>query len=82
MDTYDKVEMKRIEFHDREKEIKEMKSILECEPSLITFIYGSINSDKTELINHLLQQLPQDYVCSMLICVIIWREDKKINASC
>jgi len=54
--------MKRIEFHDREKEIKEIRKILECEPSLITVIYGPINSGKTELINHLLQQLPQDYV--------------------
>jgi len=54
--------MKRIGFHDRDREIKEIKSILEREPSLITFIYGSINSGKTELINHLVKQLPQDYV--------------------
>ena len=39
--------MKRIEFHDREKaKIKEIKDILEREPSLITFIYGPINITK------------------------------------
>ncbi len=54
--------MKRIEFHDREEEIKEIKNILEREPSLITFIYGSINSGKTSLVEHLIKQLPKDYV--------------------
>jgi len=32
--------MRRIGFHDRDGEIKEIKSILEREPSLITFVYG------------------------------------------
>ena len=54
--------MKRIEFHDRNREIKEIENILEREPSLITFIYGPINSGKTELINYLVKRLPQDYV--------------------
>ena len=44
-----KFEMQRIEFHDRNKEIKEIRNILECKPSLIIFVYGPINSGKTEL---------------------------------
>jgi len=54
--------MKRIEFHDREKEIKEIRDILDVEPSLITFIYGPINSGKTALIDNLIKQLPEEYV--------------------
>ena len=53
--------MKRIEFHDRKKEIKEIMNILDTEPSLITFIYGPINSGKTTMISHLIEQLPEDY---------------------
>jgi len=54
--------MKRIEFHDREKEKKEIMNILDSEPSLITFVYGPINSGKTTLIDHLIGQLPDEYV--------------------
>jgi len=53
--------MKRIAFHDREKEIKEIRAILDAEPSLITFVYGPINSGKTTLIRHLIEQLPEEY---------------------
>ena len=53
--------MKRIEFHDREPEAKEIMDILDTEPSLITFVYGPINSGKTALINHLVDRLPGDY---------------------
>jgi AAA+ ATPase superfamily predicted ATPase len=53
--------MKRIEFHDREKEMNEFMNILNSEPSLITFVYGPINSGKTTLINHLIEQLPEEY---------------------
>ncbi|MEA1893779.1 MAG: ATP-binding protein, partial [Euryarchaeota archaeon] len=53
--------MKRIEFHDREKEKKEIHDILDSEPSLITFVYGPINSGKTTLINNLIGQLPEEY---------------------
>ncbi len=53
--------MKRIEFHDRETEAKEFMNILNSEPSLITFVYGPINSGKTALINHLVDRLPEDY---------------------
>jgi len=54
--------MKRIPFHNREKELKEVMKILEVEPSLITFIYGPINSGKTTLVSHLIDQLPEEYV--------------------
>jgi len=53
--------MKRVEFHDREQEVKEFMDILNSEPSLITFVYGPINSGKTTLINHLIEQLPEEY---------------------
>lgn len=54
--------MKRTPFHDREREINEVMRILDSEPSLITFIYGPINSGKTTLINHLTEELPDEYV--------------------
>jgi AAA+ ATPase superfamily predicted ATPase len=53
--------MKRIEFHNREKETKDIMDILDAEPSLITFIYGPINSGKTTTISHLIKELPKDY---------------------
>ena len=53
--------MKRIPFHNRERELNEVMKILEAEPSLITFIYGPINSGKTTMISHLIEQLPEDY---------------------
>ena len=54
--------MERIEFYDRDKELKEIKNILKRDPSLITFIYGPINSGKTELISYLMKQLSGEYV--------------------
>ncbi|MBC2699620.1 MAG: AAA family ATPase [ANME-2 cluster archaeon] len=53
--------MRRIEFYDREKETKEIMDILNAEPSLITFVYGPINSGKTTMISHLVKELPDDY---------------------
>jgi len=53
--------MKRIAFHNREKETKEIMDILDAEPSLITFIYGPINSGKTTTISHLIKELPEEY---------------------
>ncbi|MFQ6073355.1 MAG: ATP-binding protein, partial [Methanosarcinales archaeon] len=50
-----------IEFYNREKEIKEIRNLLNAEPTLITFIYGPINSGKTELINKVIKQLPENY---------------------
>ena len=54
--------MKRIAFHDRERETDEIMKILDAEPSLITFVYGPINSGKTTMISHLIKELPEDYV--------------------
>ncbi|PXF60227.1 MAG: ATP-binding protein [Candidatus Methanogaster sp.] len=54
--------MRDIEFHNREKEAKEIRAILDRRPTLITFIYGPINSGKTELINHVIEELPEEYV--------------------
>ena len=54
--------IRMIEFYDREKELEEIMRILNSRPDLITFIYGPINSGKTELIQHLINQLPNDFV--------------------
>ncbi len=51
--------MRNIEFHDRVKELKEIRAILNSRPTLITFVYGPINSGKTELINNLMKNLPE-----------------------
>ncbi|MEA1864581.1 MAG: ATP-binding protein [Euryarchaeota archaeon] len=53
--------MKRIAFHNRERETDEIMRILDAEPSLITFVYGPINSGKTTMISHLIKELPKDY---------------------
>jgi AAA+ ATPase superfamily predicted ATPase len=54
--------MRNIEFHNREKETKDIRAILDRRPTLITFIYGPINSGKTELITHTIEELPDEYV--------------------
>ncbi|MHC1596390.1 MAG: ATP-binding protein [Candidatus Syntropharchaeales archaeon] len=54
--------MKRIAFHDRERETDAIMKILDAEPSLITFVYGPINSGKTTMVSHLIKGLPEDYV--------------------
>jgi len=42
--------MRKIEFHDREKEIKDILDILDTEPTLITFIYGcTFKDNKTSI---------------------------------
>ena len=56
------MKMRKIEFHNREKEIKEIRTILDRRPTLITFIYGPINSGKTELVSHVIEELPEEYV--------------------
>jgi len=48
-------------FHDREEEIKELMNILDTRPDIITFVYGPINSGKTELFNYLIGKLPEKY---------------------
>ncbi|AIJ04861.1 ATPase [Methanocaldococcus bathoardescens] len=51
-----------MKFFNREKEINEILSILEGEPNSIYFIYGSINSGKTTLIKHIIEnKLTDDY---------------------
>jgi len=54
--------MMEVTFYDREQETKEIMNTLRMKPRLITFIYGPINSGKTELITHLIEELPEDYV--------------------
>jgi len=54
--------MMEVTFHNREPEMKEVMDILRMKPRLITFIYGPINSGKTELISHLIKELPDDYL--------------------
>jgi AAA+ ATPase superfamily predicted ATPase len=51
-----------IEFHDREREIKEITRILYSRPDLITFVYGPINSGKTELFQYFIRKLPDEFV--------------------
>ena len=47
--------MRHMEFYNREKEMRELTGILSTDPTLITFIYGPINSGKpvclVELVN-------------------------------
>ncbi len=51
-----------IEFHDRKREIEEIKRILSYRPDSIYFVYGPINSGKTELFRHLIKTLPKEYM--------------------
>jgi len=51
-----------MKFFDREREIAEILHILNKEPDDIYFIYGSINSGKTALIKHIIEnKLNDDY---------------------
>jgi len=51
-----------IEFHDREREIDEIKRILSFRPDSIYFVYGPINSGKSSLMDEVVKRLPEDYV--------------------
>jgi len=44
-----------MKFFNREKEIKEVLSVIESEPQLIYFIYGPINSGKSALIREIIK---------------------------
>jgi AAA+ ATPase superfamily predicted ATPase len=44
--------MRGVEFHDREKEKQEIKDMVGAKPSLITFVYGPINSGNAALITY------------------------------
>ncbi len=51
-----------MEFYNREKEIRDLLNMIRQEPNLITFIYGPINSGKTVLMYHLVNEvLPREY---------------------
>ncbi|ADC69099.1 ATPase [Methanocaldococcus sp. FS406-22] len=51
-----------MKFFNREKEIKEILSILEGEPNNIYFIYGPLNSGKTTLIKYIIEnRISDDY---------------------
>ncbi len=54
--------MMEVTFYDREQEKKEIMDILRMKPRLITFVYGPINSGKTTLITHLIEELSDDYL--------------------
>jgi AAA+ ATPase superfamily predicted ATPase len=54
--------MRTIEFHNREKELTAIRALLAAKPTLITFIYGPMNSGKTALIHQLIEELPKVYV--------------------
>ena len=49
-------------FYNREDEQKGLLTILNMEPSLVYFVYGPINSGKTNLINKILQNLPEPMI--------------------
>jgi len=49
-----------MKFFNREKEIKEILSVIESEPQLIHFIYGPINSGKTALIKEVIKKIDLD----------------------
>jgi len=49
-----------MKFFNREKEIKEVLSVMESEPQLIYFIYGPINSGKTALIKEVIKKIDLD----------------------
>ncbi len=51
-----------IEFHNRKEEIEEIMEVLSHRPDSIYFVYGPINSGKTELFQYLINQLPKEYV--------------------
>ncbi len=51
-----------VTFHDREREIEKVMKILNSRPDLITFVYGPINSGKTELFQQLVNSLSQEFV--------------------
>ena len=46
-----------MEFYNREKELRDLLNIIKQEPNMITFIYGPINSGKTVLMYHLVENI-------------------------
>ena len=58
--------MLEIEFHDRNKEIREIMRIQNSRPDLITFVYGPINSGKSSLMDEAVNRLSNNYVVSFI----------------
>lgn len=50
----------KIEFFDREKEKEEILKVLKAEPDLINFVFGPINSGKTELMRNFLTEISEE----------------------
>ena len=50
-----------IEFHNREKELRNIQNVINTRPDLITFIYGPINSGKSTLMDEVIRMLPNNY---------------------
>ena len=50
-----------IEFFDREREKREILEVLKAKPDLVNFVFGPINSGKTELILNLINGIDEDY---------------------
>ena len=46
-----------MEFYNREKELRDLLNMINQDPNLITFIYGPINSGKTVLMYHLVNEI-------------------------
>ena len=49
-------------FFNREREIKEIRRLINNRPDLITFVYGPINSGKTELMQKVAEILPENFI--------------------
>lgn len=49
-------------FYNREDEQQKLLALLKMEPSLVYFVYGPINSGKTNLMNRVLDRLPEETV--------------------
>ena len=56
------INLRKIEFFNREQEKEEIINILKTEPRVVNFIYGPINSGKSTLIENLIENLPRDYI--------------------
>jgi len=52
-----------VEFHNREREIEEIKRILSYSPNSLIFVFSPIGSGKTKLFEHLIKRmLPNDFI--------------------
>ena len=49
-------------FYNREKEKDELTKVMTSEPNFIYFVYGPINSGKTNLITEVIKELPKNFI--------------------